>query len=515
MPVEPHSESFFEGPTYALVIGISEYSKKGPEAEGKAEEKAKGIPNLKYAANDATDFVRFLSEEGKLPPDAIIDLINEGATSANIRQSFLTMRRRCEESAPTKPLVFIFFSGHGMAEFGEHYLVTYGAERGKLAGTALPNDEFGNLVAKLKTDRLVVFLDACHSGSAKMGGPKGVQNYELPKGLGEGAGRCLIASCLANQLSWEWDERKSGIFTAHLLELLRNGTEDIPDVYINAEQLVSNLRTRVKKTAETLYQEEQVVDNNAAHLSELRLGINWPQWRKKKQTDKKRLEFVASIKGWLDHRDVEFKSASCARLKRYAEKGDKSPGFETFYAVFDDEFCRLQESYNDNQLADACQLIAAAYIEGAKPAKPAGTKLETESQTPPKSDSFAPPPAAAETATEKTVTPLAAPVVVPTAPLMPAETVADEKRQFSEEDQKYLLAPISADEVYWKESKILEDGLAVPISSAQFRKLLQVAWGIKKSTEDPLDAIMERFKEKWANATVVEATNPLNARLHR
>ncbi|HWY44523.1 MAG TPA: caspase family protein [Candidatus Sulfotelmatobacter sp.] len=510
MGIEAQHESFFTEPTVALVIGITTY-KHGYE-KGEAPKQG-GIPNLKYGAKDAKNFADFLKK--KVANEAYVHtLLDEDATAANIRETFKELRRVCESSAPNQPLVFIFFSGHGMPEDGDQYLVTYDGEREKLASTALPNWEFEKLVQKLKTDRLVVFLDACHSGAYQISESKGdAGTYVVPTNLGEGQARCLIASCRADQSSWEWDEKENGIFTAHLLDLLENGTVDIPYEYIEAAQLYSTLDHRVESTAKLL-KRVQNVDGNAARLSGLRLGINWPIWQKTKRTDQRKVEFIDAFEAWLNQKKEKARYSMVLRLRKYVQKENSSPGFEAFYAVFDDEFIRSENGYQEGQQNDAFDLILSAYSEQSKPSKAAAAKTGSAPQSlasPTEGDKFIVASSPSSPDLEKSSIPVSPTHALPT--LQFAQT-AELKRLLKPEDQAYVLEGISGNPAYFREVRILEDGLSAPISEADFSKRIQKAGKIKGEASDQyMDVIVQRFYERWPHAPEVQPQSSLNVRL--
>ena len=63
-------------------------------------------------------------------------------------------------------MVIVYFSGHGWTDGeGRHYLIPYDAEQDQLRATALLNREFSDYLDEIETNRLVVFLDACHAGA--------------------------------------------------------------------------------------------------------------------------------------------------------------------------------------------------------------------------------------------------------------------------------------------------------------------------------------------------------------
>lgn len=66
----------------------------------------------------------------------------------------------------------------------------------------------------------VIVLDACHSG-ASIGKAAPTMTPEfIQRVFEEAEGMAVLASCKANQQSWEWPEKQRSVFTYYLLEAL-------------------------------------------------------------------------------------------------------------------------------------------------------------------------------------------------------------------------------------------------------------------------------------------------------
>ena len=259
MSTEEFSADFFKVPAYALVIGISRHA-HGKEPGQPLDDK--DFTNLSVAAKDAEDFARFLEENGCVPTN-VHSLLNEQADFKSIKQEFYKLSKKCKQHKEQKkenPLVIVYFSGHGYADDDAHrYLIPYDAERDDLFSTALSTKGFDDLLGELETNKLVVFLDACHSGAMSMPPPPGAKGpglaYNPAQDLGEGEGRYVIASCKPGQRSWE--QGQNSIFTRHLLELLRCKTDDITDEEITTFNLFEPLKERVRASASELEKEQE------------------------------------------------------------------------------------------------------------------------------------------------------------------------------------------------------------------------------------------------------------------
>jgi tetratricopeptide (TPR) repeat protein len=200
---------------WALVIGISNF--KDPSI------------NLKYAAKDATDFANFLMAQEGFDKSHVKVLTDQDATRANIVDAvgevFLAAKAKPDD------LVVIYVSSHGGGDLnkssGLNFLVAYDANPRNLLANGIPMEWFSQIIKdEVKSERVVVFLDVCHSGAAADGkqpadstaagaaagaeagsasGGKGLrrtQGFDVMT-MAPGQNQIFICSSLSNQLSWE------------------------------------------------------------------------------------------------------------------------------------------------------------------------------------------------------------------------------------------------------------------------------------------------------------------------
>jgi hypothetical protein len=225
-------------PGYALSIGISTYVQLD-EKEDRAP--TSRFRDLSFAANDARAFHELLKTRGYRGPEP---LLNEQATLREIMHAMDTLRRQCKES--TNPLVLIFFSGHGARDSDDrHYLVPHDGVPDHLFGTALWSRTFEDALRLINTNRLVVFLDACHAAGIENDRNKGPRTCDPRILLEEQRGRYVVASCLAHQAAQERDDGH-GIFSHELLELMKCEKEgDSEGEVVDLHGLFVELRKRV------------------------------------------------------------------------------------------------------------------------------------------------------------------------------------------------------------------------------------------------------------------------------
>jgi len=227
---------------YAVIIGIGKY--KDPT-----------IPVLKYTHADASDLYDLLINPRKIgiQKENIKLLLNEEATLQNIKSTVGTwLLRKADEDST----VIIFFSGHGGVEpdpsgSQAKYLLPWDAWRDDLYATAISSRDFEGLLQRIKSNRLVMFLDACHSGGViSREGTKDVVTVEsLCADLAAGSGRAIIAASQGSQQSFEDDKLGHGIFAHHLLEALKGKADTDRDGKATLTETFNYLGREVPKTA--------------------------------------------------------------------------------------------------------------------------------------------------------------------------------------------------------------------------------------------------------------------------
>jgi tetratricopeptide (TPR) repeat protein len=201
---------------WALVIGISKY-------------KDSSI-NLRYSAKDAQDFADFLVKQEHFAKDHIHVLLDEQATVENIKSELGD--KFLPRVAQPDDLVVIYLSGHGSPSKGDlqgtNFFVAYNTDKNKLYGTGLQMKELTDIVhERLKNvDRVVMLLDACHSGAIQLGA-KGlfkVTNFEAGT-IAQGSGKMVLCSSDPDEVSWESKRYPNGVFTHYLMDgFSKNGT---------------------------------------------------------------------------------------------------------------------------------------------------------------------------------------------------------------------------------------------------------------------------------------------------
>lgn len=134
---------------YALVIGVGHYSNSS-------------IPSLKGVQHDMVSAKQMANNMG-IPDENISYLRDDEATAEHIKQAIQQMNQRLHNG----DRLFVYFSGHG-TRWHESSSAEGVCTEGLVAtdGDVLSNHEMGKLLEPLakKTDKMLVFYDACFSG---------------------------------------------------------------------------------------------------------------------------------------------------------------------------------------------------------------------------------------------------------------------------------------------------------------------------------------------------------------
>jgi N-acetylmuramoyl-L-alanine amidase len=235
------------GRNYALVIGVSRYKFH----EG-------GLPDLEYAHADSRSIVEFLKTRSGFKDSDISYLENENATVENVRAAVDLFLERAREN----DLVFLFIAGHGAQDpFDPRslYLVLHDSKVTNMPRTALNMSELQTLFTnRLRAKRMVILIDACHSGGINPGQRSSFRQLERSENntfsiyaekLFGGEGRALLTSSDVNEISEEGKNWGGGhgVFTWAVLEGLR-GTADLNrDRVITTGELFDFVSDRVRQ----------------------------------------------------------------------------------------------------------------------------------------------------------------------------------------------------------------------------------------------------------------------------
>ena len=235
------------GKTYAVIIGISRY-------------KSADIQQLNYASADARVMLEFFSSrQGKIKSDNIRWFIDNEPGREATKENILSalgdwLPRVASHKADT---VILFYAGHGIIYQGDGYFVTHDADPERWSATALPMYEVQRKLGKIEAERIIVFIDTCHSAGVvkdaifTMRRGESYNTEKLRRELA-GKGRAIITSSDKDEQSLEIDEYKHGLFTYFLWQGLLGKAETNGDGQIDLDEAYRYVYDNVTSTAAKL-----------------------------------------------------------------------------------------------------------------------------------------------------------------------------------------------------------------------------------------------------------------------
>lgn len=254
------------GTRYGLVIGINHYRQPGLD--------------LKYAVADAEAVHALMvdPECGNFAPEHVTLLPDAQATREGIRKALTDLRRK----ARPEDTVWIFFSGHKDyedlpdREQAESFWLPHDGDPNDLVGTALGDRELGNITARIRAERLVVYLDCCHAAAGATRADRRKDTRPPPEvilGRFSGRGRLTLAASDRQQKAVEVARHGHGAFTYFLERGLRGEADADGDGVVTADELWAYLREKVRAAAaEAGVGQEPVKSGETTH--DLALTLN-------------------------------------------------------------------------------------------------------------------------------------------------------------------------------------------------------------------------------------------------
>jgi hypothetical protein len=258
---------------HALVIAVANY------------EKVSVLPEA--VLNDARDIASVLSSPNYcgFDPNRVQLLLDKGATLSAIRTSFSDLAK----VAQPDDAVVIFFSGHGVllksVGAADSALVPVDCDISALETTTLSAQEFTGALSLVKSERILVLLDACHSGGAasfKTGSDSGAVTFAFNEkslsSLSEGIGRVAIASCRSSETSLVLGGARNSVFTDALLGALRGKARTHGDGVIRVFEVFNYVAETVRRTVpgqqHPIFKASDVEDNFPVALLKGGKGIS-------------------------------------------------------------------------------------------------------------------------------------------------------------------------------------------------------------------------------------------------
>lgn len=222
------------GRLFAVAVGTDVY-------EGSA-----GLTPLKFAASDAKRFAEAVAGLGG-GAYRQVEVAEPLLDTAGLEEKLDAVLGDLERRAGPGDTVMLFFAGHGLrGPDGRFYLATRDTALDRLETTGLSWSRLAARLSRLK-GRVVVFLDACHSGGAD-----DAVNDGAADALVDGAAGSVVvlAASKGRQFSFESAARGGGFFTAALAGIVAargdpaidrdgSGAVELDELYLALKREVS------------------------------------------------------------------------------------------------------------------------------------------------------------------------------------------------------------------------------------------------------------------------------------
>ncbi|MCW4030746.1 MAG: caspase family protein [Candidatus Bathyarchaeota archaeon] len=202
---------------YAILVGINSYFDDI-------------IRSLNYSVADVEAFCEILtdSNRGNYNQENI-RLMTDGSSQQELkpfRSNIMSQISSLSSMATTNDQLLMYFSGHGIEKDNQSYLLPQDARYNVLGESAIKFEWIKSMLVSSNARVKIVILDACHSGAIK---GKTASGY-MTRGFQESIfpapqGFAVLSSCALNEVSWENEELKHGVFSYFLTEALRGAAD--------------------------------------------------------------------------------------------------------------------------------------------------------------------------------------------------------------------------------------------------------------------------------------------------
>lgn len=214
---------------YVLAVGSDHY--------------APHYPDLRFAGIDAESLADELArQEGGLYARVYTNSLSGKDVS---RDRILAALKEFSDIRPEDMLV-LFFSGHGVRERGKngktrYYYLPAGTTRTTVATQGLAWEDFAAEIARLRAGRVIMLLDACHSGDVS----GGASNEKVAASLAGHLG-VVFTSSSGNEYSFEDPAWGHGAFTRALLDGIAGKADFTRDATVDWSELQLYVSTAVR-----------------------------------------------------------------------------------------------------------------------------------------------------------------------------------------------------------------------------------------------------------------------------
>ena len=188
----------------------------------------KNLSNVRFAINDATIFLDSLIKLG-CDKSKFQILTNNLATKTTIKEKI----NQISQYATAQDTIVFYYAGHGFYHNGKNLISCVDTSLTSLSKTTISINSILSLFDKSKSNKVIAFLDCCHSGiefSEEERSPVSeFSTDDLKYEYGNAEHLTVFASCKSEEKSQADFERKHGVWSYFLIEAIKGKAKGIYD----------------------------------------------------------------------------------------------------------------------------------------------------------------------------------------------------------------------------------------------------------------------------------------------
>lgn len=223
--------------TIALIIANENYGK---------------VSAVTAAEHDGEIFARYCRETLGIPDGQV--LLYQDATYGNTLSAISRLKNTVQALGPDTDVIF-YYAGHGVPDESskEAYMLPVDADPMVMA-TAYPLSKLYEELGNLGAQNVMVFMDACFSGSNRGEGmladARGV--VLRPKPVAPKGNMFVLSAADGQETALPWNEKNHGLFTYYLLKKLQDSKGNA-----TLKEIADYVSAQVQKTASTTLEKPQ------------------------------------------------------------------------------------------------------------------------------------------------------------------------------------------------------------------------------------------------------------------
>lgn len=230
------------GALHAVAIGVDRY--------------AAAQLKLGYARSDAEAIAKLMRGAKGYDKVDVAELYDANATRDGVLK---TLKAAAAAAAPGDAIA-VYLAGHGISISGKWYFVSPAVkdvEEDEIIRLSLSAEEISSTLRDSRASRVLLMIDACHSG-AVVKDVKGLAQNRIYTQLGRSTGFAVLAAARQDQAALERNTLGHGVFTAAIMAALGGAADRNGDGKVTARELAAYLARQIPTLATEHLNEIQI-----------------------------------------------------------------------------------------------------------------------------------------------------------------------------------------------------------------------------------------------------------------